>query len=291
MGWTTTEASGTWPHPWGDLKPLGLFEWTKVIRRTKLPTATKAVALILGSYADTKTGYKVRPGQARIAREACMTDRSVRTHLRELERLGLIYCTERGSNMGTAGAASHYVLTALVDLIEEVEATPDTRIIDLETPDHRKPASAATVDNSEDHRKPASAGSDEPPEIYDTTTGKMEQTTGKMKQDHRKPASTYLHKTSPSESLQTISSWRENSAWDSPAAPEREVLAGEIVEENGWAQSVPGFLWGSSPKPARDDRQMCQECMKMHPPTAIARVEGIGRVCESCRAANKWEAA
>ena len=215
MGWTTESTASPWTHPWGELKTLGFFEWTKIVRRTKLPTATKAVALILGTYADTKTGYKVRPGQARIAREAGMTDRSVRTHLRELERVGLIYCTEQGSNMGTAGAASHYVLTALVDLIEQIEATPDTRIIDLGTSDHRKPVSAATVDNSEDHRKPASAGSGEPPEICDTTTGKIVQTTGNLEQDHRKPASAYLSMTSSSP-LQTTSSSKSPEAINSP---------------------------------------------------------------------------
>lgn len=111
------------------LLPLGYFEWTRVIRSVDLPSTTKLVAYATAFFADTKTGGRAHPGQARLARETGLSERAIRTHQATLEDAGLLWRKTRGSG-GATGArlAAVYQLTVPQDVHEFLEAVEDVPV-------------------------------------------------------------------------------------------------------------------------------------------------------------------
>lgn len=113
------------------LQDLGRFEWERIIRRCKLPTTTKAVALMFATYANGD-GSSIRPGETRLALALGVQPRNVRRHLAELRRLGLIKRVKRGHGEGRGyigkAFADAYKLTMPDDLMDRVEIIPDPQL-------------------------------------------------------------------------------------------------------------------------------------------------------------------
>lgn len=98
----------------GPLISVGRFEWERIVRQCVFPKKyTKLVAFVLATYADTKTGANVRPGQKRLAIHTGISERAVRDHIRDLEEFGLIMLLIAGSSFGRSGKgmATLYQLT------------------------------------------------------------------------------------------------------------------------------------------------------------------------------------
>lgn len=89
-------------------RPL-LYRWQQAIRDSELGSSTKLVALVMSTYMSAQ-GTKAFPGQARLARDTGLSDRSVRRRLRELVEDGWLEVVRRGVGLGRGGAgrASEY---------------------------------------------------------------------------------------------------------------------------------------------------------------------------------------
>jgi len=101
----------------------GRFDWERVIRRLALGTTTKAVALMLASYADGDGG-NIHPGVDRLAAELECHERTVRRHLSRLAELGLIEKTFSGSSAGRRRLADCWALTVPTDAATRIGLTP-----------------------------------------------------------------------------------------------------------------------------------------------------------------------
>lgn len=86
-----------------------LRDWTDAIRRMRLGTATKSVALAMASYANPD-GSRVFPGIARLAYVCELHYETVKKALRKLRALGLI------RKVGRKGDADEYRLVCVEDL-------------------------------------------------------------------------------------------------------------------------------------------------------------------------------
>ncbi len=107
------------------LQPAKRYEWERIVRRCVLPRQVKLVAFLLAQYGDMK-GEDIRPGVPRLAAVAGMGESTVRRHLDELRRLGLIECVAHGG--GRNQLAARYRLTVPEDLLERVQMLdPDER--------------------------------------------------------------------------------------------------------------------------------------------------------------------
>jgi DNA-binding transcriptional ArsR family regulator len=141
------------------------YEWERVLRRVRLGSPTKAVALALATYAD-RDGSSVRPGVARLSAVTELSERSVRNALTRLRDLGLIERTREGSRNGRRALTDEHRLAIPVDLLERVE---------LLDPDE-SPAPPAG------DRAARQTGSPAPD---DTITGTRYPNTGTSRPDHR----------------------------------------------------------------------------------------------------------
>lgn len=114
------------------LEPMPRFEWETVVRRVHMPFTVKGFALLLSTYATTRTGEDVRPGNARLMRVSGMSERSVNGALRKLRELGLIECVAEGRSRGRngGGLAAVYRLTVPSDLLTMPMLGPDEQHID-----------------------------------------------------------------------------------------------------------------------------------------------------------------
>jgi hypothetical protein len=110
---------------------IGSFEWIRLVRRVEFPQpgkydppslVTKCLALLLASYADTKTGENVRPSRELLARVSGSNVRTVSRATKILTDAGLLECVERASSGGRGGSprAAVYRLTMPADLLERV---------------------------------------------------------------------------------------------------------------------------------------------------------------------------
>lgn len=102
-------------------EPVGRFEWERIMRRVVVSKpSVKLVALTLATYADTKTGGRVRPGLERLMGVTGTSRNVVLRALAELKALGMIDQLTRGGNLGRAskGMASVYQLTLPSDLLD-----------------------------------------------------------------------------------------------------------------------------------------------------------------------------
>nr|WP_271189789.1 helix-turn-helix domain-containing protein [Dactylosporangium matsuzakiense] len=98
--------------PW-----LTLRSWIEVVRRARLGRTTKAVALMMATYADSD-GTRVFPGVARLAVDCELTYNVVQTSLRKLRAAGLIEVVRQASRRGYA---DEYRLILADDLPDRLE--------------------------------------------------------------------------------------------------------------------------------------------------------------------------
>ncbi len=189
----------------GPLQEVGRFEWERVILQCLFPLQnTKLVALTVATYADTRTGQNIYPGQKRLACHAGISERRVRDHLQELERFGLINLQVKGSSFGRGGKgmASKYQLcipTALLVWHNEI-AQDDLDMWDLDKPDggqaikeHRTLVSGDTdpkYEETPDVRDRTPDVADISPDVRDTNTGRQCPPTSSLP----------LHETNPNQS-------------------------------------------------------------------------------------------
>lgn len=112
-------------EPPADRRPIGMFEWLRIVRRLQIPWNVKSFALLLFSYADPD-GTRVRPGVKRLAAVTKLGQTTVKNLLGELDEYGLLEQTRRGGGRGGTGKTSEYRLTVPVDLLDKFEMlTPD----------------------------------------------------------------------------------------------------------------------------------------------------------------------
>lgn len=104
------------------LKPIGRFEWERIIRRLTIPSQQKYLALVLATYADPD-GSRVRPGVKRLARVMSLTERTVVRSLNPLRELGLLERTKKGNRY--AEESDEYRLTVPLNLLDLPMLSPD----------------------------------------------------------------------------------------------------------------------------------------------------------------------
>ena len=139
----------------------GRYDWERVLRRARLGSPTKAVALALATYAD-HDGSRVYPGVARLSAVTELSERSVRNALSKLRDLGLIERTREGSRNGRRALTDEHRLAIPVDLLDRVE------LLDPEETPARRAADRVGT-----------------PAPDDTNTGTSFQNTGTSRPDHR----------------------------------------------------------------------------------------------------------
>lgn len=130
-----------------------------------LPPATKLVLMLLANAYNGHTG-QCNPDQERLAKEACMSVRSVRDHLSALERLGLIVRQTNYLGRGK-GAETHFQLLFLdrqnlpvqtIDRQTSVVRPAKSRTIERQT------VAAVDKDKPEENRKEPEVSSKTDPE-------------------------------------------------------------------------------------------------------------------------------
>ena len=129
-------------------KPI-VFDWQRaLLARADLNTSTRCVGMALSVHYNQAKGV-AWPGNARLAAETAMSERSVQTHLGELERRGLI--ERRAGAHGAGRRAQEWALSVSVQLsptgnqlLVGQESQPETSFRLEEVP-NRKPASGWSV--------------------------------------------------------------------------------------------------------------------------------------------------
>lgn len=100
--------------------PVGRNEWERLIRRARLPLATKAIGYTLAQYATAKTGADAHPGVARLARVCCVDEKTVKRHLTALREAGFLVRKQEDKwrRRVALGIADDYQLTAPADYLD-----------------------------------------------------------------------------------------------------------------------------------------------------------------------------
>jgi hypothetical protein len=101
-----------------------LRQWTDVVRRVRLGRTTKAVALMLATYADND-GSRVFPGVARLAVDCELTYNVVQSALAALRAAGLIEVVRKAARRGQA---DEYRLILAVDILDRVEVLTPAQV-------------------------------------------------------------------------------------------------------------------------------------------------------------------
>lgn len=96
------------------------YEWERLVRRCRLGTPAKAVALTMATYAN-RDGSGIYPGVLRLTAVTELSERSVRNALKKLREIGLLHRTRDGSRNGRRAFADEYALAIPVDLLDRVE--------------------------------------------------------------------------------------------------------------------------------------------------------------------------
>ncbi|MEC3977878.1 hypothetical protein [Amycolatopsis sp. H20-H5] len=105
-------------------RPVGRFEWERIVRRVPMPQRVKLLALTLSSYADAD-GTRVRPGFDILAAVTGQSDRTVRRSMSALrDDFGLVDQVSRGGGRAGRGKAAEYRLTVPTDLLDRVALLP-----------------------------------------------------------------------------------------------------------------------------------------------------------------------
>lgn len=107
-------------------QPLGRFAWERIVKRVKMPRATKLAALTLATFSD-RDGSNIRPGEEQLAADLDMSTRQVRRHVARLrDEYGLIDRVQRGGSRSKYPDVYRLVLPD--DLAERVEFTEDPEL-------------------------------------------------------------------------------------------------------------------------------------------------------------------
>jgi hypothetical protein len=106
-------------------QPVTVREWTDVVRRARLGRTTKAVAVLLATYADYQDGSRVHPGIARISIDAELSYNVVKKSLGELRAAGLILLVRTAQSRGDA---DEYRLTLGEGLLDRVEVLSPAQV-------------------------------------------------------------------------------------------------------------------------------------------------------------------
>src|SRR6185437_4912232 len=89
----------------GNVRP---FQWTKAIRAADpavLPRGPKALAFLMGTYADASDGGNCRPGDRRLAAELGVSVRTIKRWRACLVDHGWLRQMRRGLSAGQAGGS------------------------------------------------------------------------------------------------------------------------------------------------------------------------------------------
>ena len=105
---------------------LTLRVWTDVVRRARLGRTTKAVALMLATYADND-GSRVFPGVARLAVDCELTYNVIQTALRSLRTAGLIEVVRKAVRRRHA---DEYRLILAVDVLDRIDVLTPAQVAD-----------------------------------------------------------------------------------------------------------------------------------------------------------------
>lgn len=105
---------------------LTLRLWTDVVRRARLGRTTKAVALMLATYADND-GSRVFPGVARLAVDCELTYNVIQTALKSLRAAGLIEVVRKAVRRRHA---DEYRLILADDVLDRIDVLTPAQIAD-----------------------------------------------------------------------------------------------------------------------------------------------------------------
>lgn len=108
------------------LFPVYTATWIELVARCRLPAARKSVAMMLASFADAD-GSNAFPRLGKLAVMAGLTLNNARTHLQELEAIGLLAVTKAGGGRSnpTVYRLVRPALTALPLVLDpEMEPVP-----------------------------------------------------------------------------------------------------------------------------------------------------------------------
>lgn len=95
---------------WENFKVADPLVWCRGLRDLPVSSMAKLVGHVLAMHINVGSG-EARVGVMKLAYESGTSKRTVIRALQELERVGLIFVYERGSNTGRAAKASKYGLT------------------------------------------------------------------------------------------------------------------------------------------------------------------------------------
>ncbi|MFF4600132.1 hypothetical protein [Amycolatopsis sp. NPDC001319] len=105
-------------------RPVGRYEWERIVRRAQMPKQVKYVAFVMATYADAD-GSRVRPGLDVLAAVTGEGMSTVRRRIAELrDTYGLIGLVSRGGGRAGRGKAAEYRLVLPLDLLDRVELLP-----------------------------------------------------------------------------------------------------------------------------------------------------------------------
>ncbi|MBW0270758.1 hypothetical protein ATM97_06985 [Nocardia sp. MH4] len=105
-----------------ELMPCDSFEWQRIVRRIKMQTTTKLVALLMSTYANADGSHIV----CGVVRLVMVTDTSKATIVRHLELLrdmGLIERVKQGNRH--SGDSDEYRLTVPSNVLDLPMLDPD----------------------------------------------------------------------------------------------------------------------------------------------------------------------
>jgi hypothetical protein len=105
-------------------QPITLRQWVDVMRRARLGRTTKAVALMLATYADND-GTRVFPGVARLSVDCELTYNVVQGALKALRDAGLIQVVRRAARRGRA---DEYCLILAPDVLDRVDVLTPAQV-------------------------------------------------------------------------------------------------------------------------------------------------------------------
>ncbi|WP_148310935.1 helix-turn-helix domain-containing protein [Nocardia brasiliensis] len=105
------------------LRGVDRFEWERIVRRARIPSSTKYLALMLSTYANPD-GTRVEPGVDRLEIVMQVSRRTVLRALSDLRELGLIQRVKQGNRH--AKQSDSYRLTVPLDM----PYSPDIALLD-----------------------------------------------------------------------------------------------------------------------------------------------------------------
>lgn len=153
-------------------------EWVARVRRARLGTTTKAVALVLAAHSDAD-GTNARPGHARLVVECELSHKTVKDAVKKLVTDGFIEVVKKGNRPGVATTYRLVLDVAEVPSVREHDAEIERVALSLRQPpgNHHKPrARGTTVPCKDVHGElhpPCSTGNhgavhlDEEPQVTD----------------------------------------------------------------------------------------------------------------------------